>query len=154
VTWHHELDALVRRGRDSLGDAAVADALAAAVESLAPVEVPTFKPPVPVLGTAPCASGVIGVLVRPGGQVTVHVARAADALLDHVADQLDEPGLVVLAAGHVPGDAEERVAGAGLRLPPWYSGSGFERADLVAASYAVVADQPRDGGGEASASRR
>lgn len=153
MTWHHDLDALVRRGRDVLGDVAVADALIAAADALTAAGARQFNPPVPVLGIAPCAAGALGVVVRPGGRVTVHVARSADALLDHVAEQLEEAGLLVLEATEVPDDAEERLDAAGLRPPPWYAGSGFERDDLLAACYAVVADQPR-GTGASSASRR
>jgi len=112
TTWRSDLDALVARGVDELGLAAVATALEDVAVGLlehpdAPVE--PFSSDVPVLGVDACKGGWVGVRIGPEGRATVHTAKTVAALLDLVREHAE----VLVVAVDIPiglPDAGDRQA--------------------------------------------
>lgn len=157
--WRRELDDLIARGRRLIGDAAVEVALAEHLESPddAAAEAP-LAPSVAVLGISACASGWVGVLVRPTSQTTLHVGSALVSVVEQVRDQTDL-GIIGLHAGSRRAEVDaflaahptvvvvevaasdansEALCTQGLTLPAMYSGMGFDGTDLAQAGAAVL----------------
>jgi predicted RNase H-like nuclease len=89
--WSAALRTLLAAAVEEHGHAAVAaetarvlDALAGGASAAVPVEVPC-----PVLGVDACAGGWVGVLLRPGGAVSVHLGATIATLVGQVRDTVD-----------------------------------------------------------------
>lgn len=155
--WRADLRDLVTRARSSHSDADIREVFEGALAD-GPGLAPTLAPSVAVLGVAACASGWVGVLVRPSGQTTLHVGSSLVGLVEQVRDQ-ETLGAVRVA----PGSRQREVvawlrtrptvgvalidrpqadfpsfAQTGLVLPPMYSGMGFDEEDLRLAGAAVI----------------
>jgi predicted RNase H-like nuclease len=114
--WRRELAALVARGLASYSSAEVAAALRRAAVSLAAgseAEVEPLRPPAPVLGVDACRGGWVGVLLRPDGRATVHLAATIGALVDQVWEFVD-------------------VAVVAIDIPIGLPDSGVRKADVLA----------------------
>jgi predicted RNase H-like nuclease len=85
--WRVELAELVRRGRAGLGDDAVREGLADALELIGEAAPTPLRPPVVVLGVDGCKGGWVGVLVRPNGRTTLHTSTSIASLVEHIRQQ-------------------------------------------------------------------
>lgn len=150
--------------RDTYGATAVRKILEEVLATLGedPTSVQPLKPLVAVLGLSDCATGWVGVLIRPSGQTTLHVGSALAALVEQVREQeqlalislcvasrrdeakawlLSRPTVEVMEAiapAGTPSEQRQALAAAGLTTPVMYSGMGFVVAELLVSCFAAL----------------
>ena len=95
AAWRSDLTAVIARGLAAHPRDEILTALLDAGAELSRTTPSPLAPAAPVLGVDACPAGWVGVLLRPAGPMTVHVAASITALVEQVRES-EEPAVVAI----------------------------------------------------------